>query len=193
MFKKFSILFNVFILTTISLIGLMLVPATSHACSCVESPAPKVELQNKTAVFSGKVLSIKEPSKLLNWSSADPVKVTFEVYQVWKGGLGKKVSVQTAMDGASCGFEFEQNQEYLVYANGDISNLEASLCSRTQSILTSGNDIQALGTAIKSPMNELSEDDSTPNDNVKYYILAVGSLVAVILLFIAVMRKKLRS
>jgi hypothetical protein len=45
-----------------------------------------------------------------------PVYVTFEVYRVWKGDIGKKVSIHTAMSGASCGFDFNKNQDYLVYS-----------------------------------------------------------------------------
>jgi hypothetical protein len=193
MVKKFSILLQVFVLTAVSIIGLMIVPGSIHACSCAESPSANAELQSHTAVFSGKVLSVKEPSKLLNWSSADPIKVTFEVYRVWKGEVGNKVSIQTAMHEASCGFDFDENQEYLVYAHGDMADLKASLCSRTQVFLTSGKDIEALGAPLMSPIEELSGEDSVPNKSVMYYTLAVGSLVAVILTFIVVLRKRLRG
>jgi hypothetical protein len=193
MIKKFSILLQVFVLTAVSIIGLMIVPATIHACSCAESASAQAELQQQTAVFSGKVIAIKKPFKLLIRSSADPVNVTFEVDRVWKGDVGKIVSIQTAMSEASCGFNFDQNQEYLVYAYGNIADLRASLCSRTQAFLTASEDVEALGTPLKSPIEELSPDDSIPNRSVLYYILAVGSLVAVILTFVVVLRKRLRS
>jgi hypothetical protein len=193
MVKRYSILLQVIVLAAVSIIGLLLVPGTIHACSCAESPSANAELQSHTAVFSGRVLSVKEPSRLLNWSSADPVKVTFEVYRVWKGDVGKKVSVQTAMSGASCGFDFVENQEYLVYAYGDMADLKAGLCSRTQAFLTSSNDIEALGAPFMSPIEEQTGGDSAPKRSVMYYTLAVGSLVVVIFIFIAVLRKKLRS
>jgi hypothetical protein len=193
MVKKFSFLLQVFVLTAVSIIGLMIVPATIHACSCAESTSAQAELQQQTAVFSGKVIAIKKPFKLLIRSSADPVNVTFEVDRVWKGDVGKNVSIQTAMSGPSCGFNFNKNEEYLVYAHGDIAQLKVSLCSRTQAFLTSGKDIEALGAPLKSPIEELSNEDSVPNKSVMYYTLAVGSLVAVILTFVVVLRKKLRG
>jgi hypothetical protein len=193
MAKRFSILLQVFVLAAVSVIGLMILPATSHACSCAESPSPQLELQQKTAVFSGKVIAVNKPFKLLNWSSADPVQVTFKVDQVWKGDVGKKVTVQTAMSGPSCGFNFQKKQEYLVYAHSDLAHLEVSLCSRTQTLQTSGKDIEALGTPLKSPNEKISGNDSISNKSVMYYILVVGLLVAIILLIIAAKRKKSRS
>jgi hypothetical protein len=191
MVKKLSILLQVFTLIAVTIIGLMIMPGDSHACSCAVSRSPQVELQKNSAVFSGKVIAVKKPFKLLIRSSADPVNVTFLVDRVWKGDVGKKVSLITAMSGPSCGFDFDKNEEYLVYAYGDMANLEAGLCSRTQAFQTASEDIVALGTPLKSPNEKLSGDDSIPNRSVMYYTLAVGSLVAVILFFIAVIRKKL--
>jgi hypothetical protein len=193
MVKKLSFLLQVFVLIAVSIIGLMFVPTTIHACSCAESASAQAELQQQTAVFSGKVIAVKKPFKLLIRSSADPVNVTFLVDRVWKGDVGKKVSLITAMSGPSCGIDFDENQEYLVYAHGDMADLKASLCSRTQVFLTSGKDIEALGAPLMSPIEELSGEDSVPNKSVMYYTLAVGSLVAVILTFIAVLRKRLRG
>ena len=52
-------------------------------------------------------------------SSADPVKVTFEVSKIWKGPDYKTLVVTTARDGASCGYPFKQDEEYIVYAYGE--------------------------------------------------------------------------
>jgi hypothetical protein len=150
-----------------------------------------LELQQNKAVFSGKVIAVKKPFVIR--SSADPVKVTFEVYQVWKGDVGKKVSLHTGMSGASCGFDFIENQEYLVYANGEMANLKASLCSRTQVFQTASEDVVALGKPLKSSIEELSAKDSIPKRSVMYYTLAVVSLVVVIFIFIVVIRKKLQA
>ncbi|QGQ98948.1 hypothetical protein EHS13_30755 [Paenibacillus psychroresistens] len=187
MVRKYSILLQLIVLIVCSIIGMLTVPTISYACSCAETGSTQAELQKQTAVFSGKVTAVSKPFKVLNQTDEESVKVAFEVYRVWKGEIGKKVAISTGVYSASCGFTFEKNQEYLVFANGDISNLEASLCSKTQAFLTAGKDIDGLGTAILSPI------DDPVKRSTMYYTFAVGSLALVILSFIVVMRRRLRS
>ena len=92
-------------------------PQVTYACSCAVSASPLEAMEQSAAVFEGTVVSIKEKFKIMQ-SSADPVRVTFQVGARWKGEMGEKVTVTTALSGASCGFEFTKGERYIVYAGG---------------------------------------------------------------------------
>ncbi len=123
-------------------------PSTGHACSCVQPPAVQQALADADAVFVGKVTNIKEPKPdaLGTISSADPVAVTFQVSQIWKGITDKQVTITTALDSAGCGFEFAADKEYIVYAyQNDAKVLETTICTRTSELTAAGEDLAALG------------------------------------------------
>jgi LPXTG-motif cell wall-anchored protein len=98
-------------------------------------------------VFAGQVVTLDAPSGVMS-SSADPVRVTFVVSDVWKGSVPSTAVITTMRDSASCGYSFEQGQEYLVYATtNDAGEMEVSLCSRTQPLANANEDLAALGEA----------------------------------------------
>lgn len=193
MVKRVIVVLQVFIMVVVSSAGLMMLPTTSHACSCAVSLSVESELPSQTAVFSGKAVEVAEPKRGMNSSSADLIPVTFEVDQTWKGEIRKEQIIRTARSGESCGFEFVENQEYLVYASGETNNLEVNLCGRTQVLLTSGKDIAALGAALKIPMEEPLTGNSVTDKSVMYYSLGVGLFLIAILILIVARRKRIRS
>lgn len=86
-------------------------PLTIHACSCAEPPSIEDQLNRKTAIFTGKLMSLKKPDKGKIVYSAEPVKAQFEVKTVWKGELGSQTTVYSALSSESCGYEgFEVNE-----------------------------------------------------------------------------------
>ena len=122
----------------------------AHACSCMAPESPTKELEKFQAVFLGKVINIEEtrPSEPL-YSSMDPVLVAFDVDKIWKGLESienSTVVISTAVSSASCGFYFEENLEYVVYAHqyAKDDQLEVSLCSRTNLALNAAEDILEL-------------------------------------------------
>ena len=116
----------------------------AFACSCVAPWPPTEALAGATAVFVGKVSNLDVSTGLLT-STADPVEVTFQVSKVWKGPVHSTLLATTARSGASCGYGFERGQEYLVYARGTETELEVSLCSRTQPLSAADEDLAVLG------------------------------------------------
>ena len=123
----------------------VIVPPTAvYACSCIPPGPTGEELERVTAVFAGKVTQIEEPEGLFI-SSADPVQITFQVSEVWKGSVNSTQLARTPLDSASCGNAFMMEQEYLVYASGSKADLEVWLCSRTTPIATAADDLLALG------------------------------------------------
>jgi len=104
----------------------------AFACSCIGSGSGIFEYGESEAVFTGQVTNIEYPQPKNNMiGSADKIKVSLNVIQSWKGPNAKNVVIQTNLNGASCGYQFEKNSEYLVYAGNIKGNLEVSFCSRT--------------------------------------------------------------
>ncbi len=126
----------------VSMLAIETEPA--YACSCVPPRPPHEELARATAVFTGKVVGLSKPFSVFG-SSADPIKVTFQVYTVWKGPVNQTITITTSRSGASCGYTFEKGGEYLVYADGTENSLAVSLCSRTQHLVAAENDLVVLG------------------------------------------------
>ncbi|BBI34978.1 hypothetical protein KCTCHS21_43770 [Cohnella abietis] len=100
---------------------------------------------------------MENPEQKEIMSSADPVKVTFEVQTVWKGQIENKTVVNTAVSGASCGYTgFALGAEYVVYAYGNADKLETGMCERTKLLESADEDITELGTGydpIKTTAN----------------------------------------
>jgi hypothetical protein len=182
MIKKLSIVFQVIILTVVSIIGLMVLPKTSYACSCAGPSTVEEEFQRQTAVFSGKVITINKTNNGL--------KITFEVDQAWKGEVGKKLSVYTAMFSASCGYEFMENERYLVYAFGDMNKLQVGLCSRTKFLSTAAEDLKALDAPITISSNEKAMNDISSMTSKIYYFTFTSLLIIVIIIWLIWRRKR---
>lgn len=137
---------RIFLLLVIIVSMLTIETESAYACSCAPSGPLDEELTNAAAVFTGKVVGLAEPIGGFGpISSADPIKVTFQVYTVWKGSVSQTTTITTARSGASCGYTFEKGGEYIVYAHGPENNLSVSLCSRTQPLATTEDDLAALG------------------------------------------------
>lgn len=126
-------------------------PSVTYACSCVMPAAPLESLEKSTAVFSGKVVSIKKRTGTV-LSSADPVQVTFDIGVSWKGVEADTVTLTTALHSESCGFEFTEGESYLVYARTEKNNdkLHTGLCSRTVLLASAGADLNELGPGIST-------------------------------------------
>ncbi len=150
-----------------------LLPRDVSACSCAYPDSVKAELDRKTAVFTGKVIDIVEEKQsiALN-SSADPIKVLFEVNESWKGVNSSQTIVRTARDDASCGYEFEKNKEYIVYAYGDNDNLETGYCERTTLLSDASEDLEILGQG-KKPTEEVDLQDELGKSNLPIYIFII--------------------
>ena len=133
-------------------------PACVYACSCLPPGPPDQALGASAAVFSGKVATIGRGQAA---GPSDAVQVTFDVARVWKGPEEATITVSTAGSSASCGFEFVEGQEYLVYAQTVEGRLEASLCSRTNQLAMAGEDLAVLG-AGRAPASAPSGGTSAP-------------------------------
>lgn len=168
-------------------------PLTVHACSCAGPPSIEDQMKRKTAIFTGKVLSLTKPDKGKFWSSADPVKAQFEVKTVWKGELGSQTAVYTALSSASCGYEgFEVNKEYIVFAYGDPDRLETGLCEGTKTLASAQEELKALGVGyepFKAPIPGEAPKEETDNRLI-IIGLCVVVFIAFVLLVLALKRRR---
>ncbi len=115
----------------------------SYACSCTTSRGVEDAISTYDTIFSARVIDKKlERESETYFSSADPVTVSFEVYESWKGTNTQNISLTTMAGGASCGYYFEVGQEYLVYSYNVTS---VGLCSRTALLENAAEDLQVLG------------------------------------------------
>lgn len=126
-----------------ALLALLIGAEPAHACTCAPSGSPVEALERADAVFAGKVTSIKfkgtSPYRL---STAEPVEVEFKVRRVWKGPLRETFTVETENSGISCGYQFKEGRNYIVYTWG--SN-RTGLCTRTAPAWMAFADFVALG------------------------------------------------
>lgn len=158
-----STLARLFMLLVLLGAGLLLPARPSFACSCMVPPPPLEAFNEATAVFAGRVTERPTPPNNVG-SSADPLPITFEVSQVWKGPQSQTLIVQTARESASCGYNFEVDQEYIVYSYADGGQLSTNLCSRTSLLANAQEDLEALGegTVPAAPEEPAGEPEVNP-------------------------------
>ncbi len=133
----------------VSLLLFLANPADVLACKCVEPGRPLEEMAKFHAVFAGKVVSIEhtfdpDGGAVSPW---DHSTIGFEVSTVWKGDVARDMEVVTQPTGGACGYPFEVDVSYVVYASGSAAgdDLSASICSRTGPLAQAGEDLSALG------------------------------------------------
>ncbi|MDQ0116727.1 hypothetical protein [Paenibacillus harenae] len=172
--------------------GLLSAPQMTYACSCVANGTVMDESARSDAVFEGTVVSMKPSGISLFQSSADAVKTTFHVNEVWKGLVTSDIAVISARSGESCGFEFKSGQRYLVYARETGKSLEVSLCSRTTPYSDAGEDIATLGKGSIPPAPTSGMNNKESSSYIIPLILLLLLIGAVSFLY-ARKRKRLKS
>ncbi|MYE55129.1 MAG: hypothetical protein F4X34_08050 [Chloroflexi bacterium] len=178
------------VLAAISAAGLVLLllyldTSRIYACSCIPPKPPLEALARADAVFSGHVVSMKEPR---GWwvSSTDPITVEFRVDAVWKGKIYETMFIKTAWSSASCGFEFVLDEQYIVY----VREGWVSLCSRTKSIDKASEDFTALGEGVAPVPGSNSEGPLLDLDYGILGLAVIGLLGAAAVVFALWRRSK---
>ncbi|SFI69852.1 hypothetical protein SAMN02799624_01774 [Paenibacillus sp. UNC496MF] len=164
-------------------------PATVHACSCAGATSLEAQLNRDTAVFTGKVVRLTAPAKGIFQSSADPVRVQFEVKTVWKGTLSAQATVYTALSSASCGYDdFQVNEDYLVFAHGQSNRLETGLCDGNKTLAAAQSELQALGAGYE-PVR-MKEPLPRRSGAAAIALVSAGVLIAALLLTKLIWRRR---
>lgn len=168
----------------------------AHACSC-STPSPQEAIQQSAAIFSGKVIQIKEASDWREWVSfsKQPVRGGFEVVldvqSTWKGMDQTQVLIFTEGWDLGCGFPFEVGKEYLVYASyWERDVLETHICSRTAELIHASDDLQILG---PGKLPDQSVEIVWTQKLVSYSAISFLALAGIISIWLACRKKRGRS
>lgn len=131
-------------------------PAHARACSCMETSFERARSES-SAIFEGRVVGTDVEDGM--------IVVHFRVTQAWRGVEHEVVDVRTASNSAACGYAFETNVVYLVYAQAGEAGLQTGLCSRTSAMdgETAQGDRLALGSGT-IPVDIEDAPPSTPHE-----------------------------
>ena len=171
-------------------------PEKTYACSCA-GVSPSEAFEMSESVFVGKVLNTKQEREqegivgTISYRDANLFKVT----QVWKGINQSQIIVYDNGFEASCGFEFEIGNSYLVYASKDNNGeLDTGLCNRTAEVSNAGEDLKFLGQGeeVNKEVNLESEMDKVSNMDYDMEIF-IGGIVAVLTISLFIFKKARRK
>jgi hypothetical protein len=164
----------------------------SYACSCVPIGSVDKELKEAKAVFSGKVIEIKQNKRAGYYS------VLFEVSKTWKGVKTNQIIIKTGLGGGDCGFSFVKGQNYLVYAHESEmygkKSLNAIICSRTNELSSSQEDLTLLGDG-KVPAKKVDylKEFRRENSAIILKIIIISCAISILLVFLAKTGNKKRK
>jgi hypothetical protein len=104
--------------------------------------------------------------------------VEFQINTIIKWEEKDSIEVTTPRDSATCGFQFEQWKDYIVYTYLDVDNnkLSVSLCSRTTLLKNASEDLAVLNILNTPPNDEnwdLNDNNFEPTENNSYSPLNV--------------------
>ena len=164
-------------------------PGQAYACSCAQPGSPSEELRESSAVFAGRVVSVRhtyDPDGR-SVSRDDHSAIGFEVSAVWKGTVYEDKVITTPPTGGSCGFRFVEGEEYIVYAyDGPYvdGGYSVGICTRTALLEQAQEDIDELGEG-RAPQAGTGEPapekpEKTVADWLRFVVQAVAAAVVAI-------------
>jgi len=118
------------------------------ACSCLEGGPPCQEFGATDAVFLGRVTRITGFKEAVDGGIPGErhayLRVRFEVQAAFRGVQGREVEVVTNASGSMCGYGFERNETYVVYADRSPldGSLHTGLCSGTKRAAAAKADLE---------------------------------------------------
>ena len=134
-------------LAGIALSAAALWASPAAACKC-KFPSVDEAKEGAVAIFEGRVSKIEDGAKV-EGGPPPGKRVTFALVRSWKTLEDQEVvTLRTNESSASCGYAFELNTSYLVYAGGEPGALSASACSRTRKMGEAAEDLAGLGAGI---------------------------------------------
>jgi len=154
------------IIIVISIFGFM------FPCDCAPPPSPEDAYSSADVVFSGQVTNIIE-----DWNNLLK-EVSIDVYDVWKGTIQNQVIILTGIDDGICGYNFEVNEEYLIYGNYSGDFIWTNICTRTNLLENAEEDLDYLN----SLNNTQCDDGYTEYENECYYNDDLNTLTMLIYL-----------
>ncbi|WNF24674.1 hypothetical protein [Mesobacillus jeotgali] len=159
-------------------VGLTTFPTASHACKCVEEKTVEDELDSSKAVFSGKVIEIKNEN--------NNRKILFEVEDTWKGVSQTEIILED--EWSSCSTDFFEGETYLVYAHEFQGELTTDICDRTRELSSAGEDLATLGTGA-TPTEEVDLREQLRSPVIRYIYIWLPLVSFLIVIFIYIRKR----
>ena len=162
----------------ISVIVLLVFSADfAYSCSCAFRTTEE-KFNEANNVFIGKVEDIRKP--FFTMSTSDSVTVNFDVSKVLKGSISKEVTLETTVDEVSCGYNFIENEEYLVYTYDNEGILTTGICTGTKKFVDAKDEIEELNLVIVKN-DEQKSPEATISELSQIFVLALVVLVIALL------------
>ena len=106
-----------------------------YPCSCAEPPPPEEAYEEADVVLSGKVLNMDLDE------SGYYFEVSIQTIDVWKGDVLDEIIILTETSSDACGYEFQINNEYLIYAYNYNGGVYTNICTRTNLLEYADEDL----------------------------------------------------
>jgi hypothetical protein len=127
----------------------------------MQPPGPAEALQAADAAFLGTVVS-EETMPAPPGHEPQRTCFSFAVKRVFKGDVGETIQICTPISSAACGRDYDDGEQYLVYAHSYEGRLDDNSCSRTRKRSDAEEDLAVLGAGI--PARSAATDDSNERD-----------------------------
>ncbi|MEK6894125.1 MAG: hypothetical protein AABX10_01550 [Nanoarchaeota archaeon] len=141
-----------------SILMLPILISIASACTCINLENTEQRLENAQYVFLGEVIDIDLSSI---YADQEMQEATVRIMQYWKPtAFPEAVSLKlyaTKDTGANCGYNFEENKEYLIYAYMDqeTGKLTTNSCMGNLELSMTQSEIEEL--------NKLTNSTTVPN------------------------------
>ena len=120
---------------------ILLLTGLAYPCSCSYPPFEE-QFAKATVVFAGRVIKL-EPG------GQNRLLAKFKILKPYKGITTKEIEIRTLQSARACGYPFELQAEYLIYAMGK-EQLETSLCTRSRILRLAKEDLDLLDRRSKT-------------------------------------------
>ncbi len=152
------------------LAGLLVQAHPAEACTCGVRSLPE-QIDAASVVFTGTVSGIVS-------ASGSQAAVTFDVTARYKGDIGRRVGIATALDSGACGVPFATEATYVVFATGGANALATNVCAGTT------DDVGIV--AGLSPLETFAgPDGELPGDEPGSRSLPIGTAAGLVTLVLA--------
>jgi hypothetical protein len=166
--KMVKIVFSMFI--CLAIFALTARPSVSYACKCVEPKSVEEELELSDTVFKGKIIEMKQVKHSR--------KILFEVINIWKGLSTSQIVLID--EPSSCSIDFNEGQEYLVYAkNNGNDEFTSNICDRTIELISADKDLLLLGEG-RPPTEIVNLENELKQFNLIWWIAFFGITVLIV-------------
>ena len=118
-----------------------------YPCSCMEPPPPEDAYEEADVVFSGEVTNMVISEEGYYY------EVTFQIIDIWKGEYLEEITVLTELFSDTCGYPFQINNEYLVYAYTYSWGIYTNICTRTNLLEYASEDLDYLNGLNNGDLN----------------------------------------